>query len=291
MILTARRRGALCAGGLALALVALAAGSARALSLEALFAPKAELWERWTAHDPDSTAVIDHGPWAAFLERYVKMGRDGVNRLAYGRVGAADMQALAGYIDRLAAVPISRFARPEQRAYWINVYNALTVKLVLDHYPVASIRDIDVSPGLFADGPWDRTLVEVEGERVSLNDIEHRILRPIWRDPRLHYAVNCASIGCPNLRRRAFTAANTEELLEAAARDYVNHPRGADVVEQELTVSSIYVWFAEDFGGDDAAVIAHLKRHALPALAARLAHVDRIAGHRYDWALNDAPGE
>jgi Protein of unknown function, DUF547 len=87
---------------------------------------------------------------------------------------------------------------------------------------VASIRDIAISPGLFSVGPWGRKLIEVEGEPLSLDDIEHRILRPIWRDPRLHYAVNCAALGCPNLRSSAFTAANADILLETAASDYVN---------------------------------------------------------------------
>jgi Protein of unknown function, DUF547 len=87
---------------------------------------------------------------------------------------------------------------------------------------VASIRDIAISPGLFSVGPWGGKLIEVEGEPLSLDDIEHRILRPIWRDPRLHYAVNCAALGCPNLRSSAFTAANADILLETAASDYVN---------------------------------------------------------------------
>ena len=134
---------------------------------------------------------------------------------------------LNSYVAGLTAIPISRYNRSEQRAYWINLYNALTVKLVLEHYPIGSIRDIDISPGLFADGPWKRKLVEVENEVLSLNDIEHRILRPIWRDPLIHYAVNCASVGCPNLLTMAFTAANTDDLLNAAALDYINSPRGA----------------------------------------------------------------
>ena len=92
------------------------------------------------------------------------------------------------------------------------------MKVVLDHYPVDGIRDIDISPGLFAGGPWDKKLVEIEGDDVSLNDIEHRILRPIWRDPCIHYAVNCASIGCSNLRPTAFTAANAERCLRQPRR-------------------------------------------------------------------------
>ena len=112
-------------------------------------------------------------------------------------------------------------------------------------------------------------------------------MRPIWRDPRIHYAVNCASLGCPNLLKTAFTAENTETLLETAAVDYVNHPRGARVEAGRLLTSSIYRWFKADFGGDDAGVIRHLRRYAAPELARELDGVDHIADDDYDWSLND----
>ncbi len=270
--------------------VALAFPLGAIVSFEALFAPRAQLWERWTVHDPRAGDEIDHTTWDGLLEAYLVRDRNGVNRFAYGRVADGDRQALESYIAELARVPIGRYDRNEQLAYWINLYNALTVKVVLDHYPVGSIRDIDISPGPLSDGPWGKKLVTIEGEPVSLNDIEHRILRPIWRDPRIHYAVNCASIGCPNLQEAAFTAANADALLEAGAREYVNQPRGARIEYGKLIVSSIYVWFEEDFGGSEAGVIAHLRRYAGPELAAALAQVSRISDHAYDWRLNDAPG-
>jgi hypothetical protein len=270
-------------------LVALVVPLGAIASIEAPFAPRADLWQRWTAHDPAAAAAIDHAPWDRFAKTYVKPQPDGVNRVAYARVSAADRKALADYVAGLAGTPISAYHRDQQLAYWLNLYNALTVKLVLDHYPVASIRDIDISPGWFSDGPWNKKLVTIEGEAVSLNDIEHRILRPIWRDARVHYALNCASVGCPHLKPEAFTADNTEALLNAAAREYVNHPRGARIESGRLVVSSIYVWFSEDFGGSDEGVIAHLKRYAEPDLLAGLAAAGRIDDFAYDWSLNDAP--
>ena len=256
-------------------------------AFESLFAPKAAIWERWTAHDPASKTRIDHGAWAGFLKRYVIRSADGINRVAYAKVTQADRRALDAYVGQLAAAKVNRLSRTEQRAYWINLYNALTLKVVLARYPVASIRDIDISPGLFADGPWDRKLVTIEGTKVSLNDIEHRILRPIWRDPRIHYALNCASLGCPNLRRDAYTAANTNALLEAGARDYINSRRGVTFDGSSLVVSSIYVWFKPDFGGSDASVIGHLRRYAAPALGKKLVRASSIGRHVYDWRLND----
>ena len=163
----------------------------------------------------------------------------------------------------------------------------MTVNVVLEHYPVASIRDIDISPGFLSFGPWDKKLLSIEGQAVSLNDIEHRVLRPLWRDPRLHYALNCASLGCPNLQTTAFTAVNTPALLDASARDYVNHPRGVSIIDGELRVSSIYSWFREDFGDSEAGVIKHLRRYASAGFAAELAGFDHIDDDDYDWSLND----
>ena len=262
------------------------AALALCLASTARAAPRADLWPRWERHNPHSAATIDHSAWNAFVGRHVINSTDGVNRIAYGGV-AGDRVELVAYLERLAAVPIREFARDEQAAFWINLYNALTVKVVLDHYPVRSIRDINISPGLFSSGPWGRKLITVEGEAVSLDDIEHRILRPIWRDPRIHYALNCASVGCPNLAQTAYTAANLDTLLTQGARQFINHPRGALIEEDRLKVSSIYIWFAEDFGRSDAGVIAHLSQYASSALTRRLAAVSRIADHDYDWSLND----
>jgi len=213
-----------------------------------------------------------------------------VNLVDYAGVTPANRDRLRRYLDAMAAVRIDAYARPEQFAYWVNLYNALTVDIVLDHWPVDSIRDIDISPGWFADGPWGKEVIEVMGEPLTLDDIEHRILRPIWRDPRVHYAVNCASIGCPDLRPVPFSGDRLDKQLDAAAGAYVNHPRGAEVRDGRLVVSSIYEWFKADFGGDDVGVIAHLKRYAAPELRAKLATVDRIADDRYDWSINAQPG-
>ena len=161
-----------------------------------------------------------------------------MNLVRYAAVSGSDRKALDAYLKRLGGTSVSKLKRSEQRAYWINLYNALTVQVILAHYPVESIRDIDISPGFFSDGPWGKKLMQVEGEEVSIDDIEHRILRPIWKDPRIHYAVNCASIGCPNLQPVAFTSANADTLLTEGAKAYVNHPRGVRFDGGSLVVSS-----------------------------------------------------
>ena len=249
-------------------------------------APRAELWEMWTPHNAESEATVDHSVWDAFLQKHI-VNRGGIHLLIYSRVSDADRAALADYVSALEGVDVLSHNRAEQRAFWINLYNALTAKVVLDHYPVGSIREIDISPGVFSSGPWGKKLAEVSGEGLSLDDIEHRILRPIWKDARIHYAVNCASIGCPNLAARAFTPANTEELLDQGARDYINHPRGARVEGGRLHVSSIYEWFKDDFGGDDAGVISHLRDFAAAELKERLENITSISDDDYDWTLNE----
>ncbi len=271
---------------LAAALIAALSGFT---ALEALFAPKAELWPRWQARDESSAITPDHGPWSRFLKAYVVAGADGVNRVAYDRVSPADRRALDDYLAGLALSDVDALAGASQIAYWINLYNALTVRLILDHPKVASIRDIKLSGGFFSSGPWNHPLVEVKGERLSLNDIEHRILRPIWRDPRVHYAVNCAAIGCPNLGREAYTGGNIERQLEAAARAYVNHRRGlARRPDGGLTASKIYAWFADDFGCE-AGLIEHLRRYADEQTRTLLEGGSEIDAYDYDWTLNAAP--
>lgn len=257
-------------------------------SFERLFAPSANPWPRWEKHDPNAGETIDHTLWDNLLSRHVRTSGQGVNLVDYRGFSTADRTMLADYIAHLAGVPISRFDRDQQLAYWINLYNALTVQVVLDHHPVDSIRDIRISPGWFAIGPWDKTLISIEGVDLTLNDIEHRILRPIWRDPRVHYVVNCASIGCPNLRDRAYPGTGIDTLLDQAAAAYVNDPRGVSIVDGEVSVSKIYDWFIEDFGGSEATVLRHLQHYAAPELAARLEAIGKLSDEHYDWSINSA---
>lgn len=257
----------------------------------ALAAPKADAWPRWEAHVAGSERAVDHDPWDAILAEVVSLGDDGVARVDYPALtGDALRGQLDGYIAQLASTPVSELDRAEQQAYWINLYNALTLQVMRDHYPVDSIQDVDISPGLFSSGPWGAELIAVEDEILTLDDIEHRILRPLWRDPRIHYAVNCASIGCPNLQGRAWRAATLDADLEAAATAYVNHDRGFTVDDGDLVVSSIYDWFIADFGGNDKGVLRHLAQYAGPDRQAILQSARRISDHRYDWALNDLAG-
>ena len=128
----------------------------------------------------------------------------------------------------------------------------------------------------------------VEGQSLSLDNVEHDILRKQWKDPRVHYAVNCASFSCPNLSAKPFTGMDLDAMLDDGARAYINHPRGVTFRGERLVLSQIFEWYRKDFGSTDAEVIAHLSRYANPDLKAKLATVRSIADYGYDWSLNEA---
>ncbi len=251
--------------------------------------PEAQEIPEWTASDDSNSASIDHGPWQEILQDYIGPDASGVNLFDYAALAASpsDAEKLAGYLESLESIDPRDYARREQFAYWVNFYNALTVKVVLDAYPVESI--LDIHQGIIPlTGPWGDVHANVAGQDLTLDEIEHGILRPIWQDDRIHYAVNCAAYSCPNLIPTAFTAANTEVLLQAGARDYVNSPRGVDAVADDFIVlSSIYDWYAEDFGGTEAAVIERLITYADSELAAFLGGFEGAIEYNYDWSLNE----
>lgn len=242
-------------------------------------------------HAPGSTRTVDHGDWTAMLQAYVVPGSDGLARVRYALWKAEARDRLRAYVARLAATDVGALDRPEQFAFWSNLYNARTIEIVLDRYPVRSIKDISLGGTLLANvtgGPWKAKVVKVAGHELSLDDIEHVILRGLFKDPRVHYAVNCASIGCPNLLARPFTAAALDEMLTEGARGYINHPRGVRVAGRKLYLSRIFNWYRADFGANDSDLIRHLSAFAAPKLKEQLAGIETIAGYDYDWSLNDA---
>lgn len=249
-------------------------------------AKAASVTEQFSKISQSSKKTVNHSQFSSLLKAYVTRDKNGLNRVDYK--GFKNKQGnLKAYIKSLEAVKVTSLSRAEQFAYWANLYNAVTIDVVLDAYPVKSIKDIDISPGIFSNGPWGKKLVTIEGTKISLDDIEHQILRKVHKDPRVHYAVNCASVGCPNLQTEAFEASKLEAQLEKAAKDYVNSNRGAVVKSNRLSISKIYIWFKKDFGGNDAGVLAHLKRYANPKLKEKITKIGSINSSFYDWTLNE----
>ncbi|GAB5457143.1 MAG: DUF547 domain-containing protein [Henriciella sp.] len=226
-----------------------------------------------------------HQKWQDILTAYVVEAPDGVNRFDYGGLKDTDedVAKLDAYLASFEDMNFDTLTRDEQFAAWSNVYNALTVKHIIGRYPLRSIRS-----GYIV-GPWKRVKTTVNGREISLDSIENKVLRVEFDDPRLHYAINCASYGCPNLRKAAWVADTLEQDLDAAARDFINHPRAVSIRPRGgLEVSTIYKWFKEDFGGSEERVIAHLLDYANPILAEQIRANADIKKHAYDWSLNDA---
>lgn len=223
-----------------------------------------------------------HAAWSVLLGKYVKPSPDGLNRFDYAGLqsNTIDSAALDAYIGSFATLNMDALPRAEQYVSWINLYNALTIQYIRDRYPTKTIRT-----SLF--GPWKKIFTTVHGTEISLNDIEHEVLRKQWSEPRTHYAVNCASYGCPNLKPSAWEVATLEADLTSAAEDFINHPRGVTIRKDgKLQVSTIYKWFKEDFGKSEANVIAHLRQYASPELRAKIDAKPDIKNYDYDWALN-----
>lgn len=248
--------------------------------------PQINLWPRWRNHHPNSIQTIDHQAFQDFLSHYVYQGIGGMNLVKYSKVSVEDKLKLTHYLSQLANISISQYNRQEQLAYWINIYNALTIQLILSHWPVKSIPKLHISPGFFSIGPWDAKLITIEGQEITLNDIEHRILRPIWHDARVHYALNCASMSCPQLQAQAFTGENVESLMTKAAKEYVNSLQGVTVTDKELILSQIYQWYQTDFGVDENAVLRHIAQLAKPELKKQLLTNQKPIRYHYDWQIN-----
>lgn len=235
----------------------------------------------------NSTISVDNSDYAAFLSTFTAVNDTGIVLVRYAAAKADDgaREQLEGYIKSLEEIDPTELNQDEAFAYWGNLYNAVTLKVILDNYPVKSIREI--KSGLISLGPWGKKLVTVNGEALSLNNIEHDIMRQFWEEPRVHYVVNCASIGCPNLAQTPWAAENLDASLTEAARDYINHPRGVTVKDGKVTASSIFNWYGKDFGGKDASIIDHWRQYASPDLLEALKDIKRIRKYDYDWSLNE----
>ena len=238
--------------------------------------------------DPSSAYAVDHSAWNCFLSRYLITDRSGINRVRYGQVSRSDRCGLKNYLQQLQSVDTRTLNRNEQLAFWFNLYNARTVDIVLDNYPIRSIRQVKQKFTDFV-GPFDDPgAVNVLGKSLSLNDIESGIVRPVWNDPRIHYALNCASYGCPNLSPTAWNAYDLEQRLDSAAYAYINSNRAVKRGVSGVRVAKIYKWYKDDFGGTDQAVLNHIRQYANGNTLNKLRRQSSIRGYFYDWSLNDA---
>ena len=225
------------------------------------------------------TIPVSHRSWDALLQRHVKE-----NGFVDYKGMQRDSVELNQYLSLLSAAQpnAKNWTRNEKMAFWINAYNAFTVKLIIDHYPVESIKDI--KRGIpFVNTVWDIKFIKIGGKTYDLNNIEHGILRPDFEDARVHAAINCASYSCPQLRNEAFVAERIEMQLDDAMRRFVNDPLRNRVAAKKAEISEIFKWFRGDFVRDAGSVRSFINRYAVHPLDSngRISHLD------YQWSLND----
>ncbi len=244
------------------------------------------LWPQWEVNNPLSKTLISHEEWQTFLTRCVITNEEGIHLVDYPHLSKSDIALLKQYTQRLSLIPISTYSRNEQLAFWINLYNALVVQIVADNYPIETVQDVNISPGLFSVGPWGSNLITVANTQLSLDDIQNRIIRPLWNDPRTHYALNDGTLGAANLSKQAFQGDQIEAQLNQAAFHYINSLRGVQVIDGKLIASKLYDWYLDDFGGTEAYLITHLSIYAKEILRQRLKTVKTVDTYMYNWHLN-----
>lgn len=220
---------------------------------------------------------VDHSLWAELLKAHVKEGV--VNYLAFKN----DEKKLDRYLGYLETIDPETLTREAQFAFYINVYNAWTVKLILTEYPgIDSIKDI----GGFFSSPWKKKIVRLNGKILTLDNVEHDILRPRFKDPRVHFAVNCASIGCPPLWPEPYRGEILDRQLDEATEAFINNPERNRLEGDTLNVSKIFKWFKEDFSSN---IVGFIQRYAKGSfkttLEQKASSVD-IEYLDYDWGLN-----
>ncbi len=244
------------------------------LSLTALL-----LLTRCTVAEIQSNAKpVDHSLWTNLLKKHV----DSKGMVDY-RGFIADSTALNHYLDTLSSHHPNNenWTKNERLAYWINAYNAFTIRLIIRHYPVASIKDI-AGVISFVNSPWDLKFIQIEGETYDLNNIEHDIIRPRFSEPRIHFALVCAAVSCPRLQTEAFVAERLDSQLESAAKAFFNDPEKNRITTEKADLSKLMSWYSSDFTDEASSVREYVNGYSDVKITD-----DTIIDYLdYKWGLN-----
>lgn len=227
-----------------------------------------------------NAVVPSHNPWDVLLKKHVTV--DG--KVDY-KGFIADSVSLDGYLKLLTDNPpdTTTWTVNEQKAYWINAYNAFTVKLITEYYPVKSIKDIGSKAQIpFVNTPWDIKFITIGKDKLDLNNIEHQKLRRRFGDPRIHFAIVCASKSCPKLLNEAYRADRLEAQLDQAARTFINDPARNKVSAGALQLSKLFDWYKMDFT-KTGTLIEFLNKYSTVKINANA----KITFLDYDWSLNE----
>jgi len=218
-------------------------------------------------NDAPLPVKISHADFDALLSKYVS--NNGVVNYAGFKNNVSKLDT---YLDALTNTKLSSLSKNEKLAFWINAYNAYTIKLILNNYPVNSITDLEGGK------PWDKKWINLDGKTLSLNNIENDIIRPTFNEPRIHFAVNCAAKSCPPLLNKAWTASNLESNFEKQTKKFVNNSQYNNISASSIKISQIFNWYKVDFGN----VVSFLNKYSNVKIDAN-AQVEHL---EYDWALN-----
>lgn len=215
------------------------------------------------------TEKINHSLFDKLLQKHVSI-KGSVNYKGF----IADKQQLNNYLLLLSeTAPSNSWTKEDKLAYWMNAYNAFTIKLIIDHYPIKSIKNIK--------SPWDYRFIKINKKWYTLNDIEHRILRKM-NEPKIHFGINCASYSCPPLLNKAFTSANVNNDLEFLAHQFINDNSRNTISENNIEVSKIFQWFSKDFK-KDGTLIDFLNNYS----NIQIMSTAKKSYKKYDWNLNE----
>jgi hypothetical protein len=227
----------------------------------------------------NTAAPVDHTAFDALLKKHVT---------AKGRVSytgfKADEKAFNQYLESLSKnAPIDQLSKNEQMAYWINAYNAYTIRLILDNYPLESIKDIGPKNQIpFVNTPWAKKFFTIGGTKMSLDNIEHGTLRKKFNDPRIHFALVCASISCPPLRNEAYTAAKLDAQLDDQGRDFLNDPTKNKVGKDKAELSNYFNWYKGDWKQNGQSVVKWVNKYA----TTKMTDNTDVSFLDYNWKLN-----
>lgn len=227
---------------------------------------------------------ITHEDWDSLLKTYIT-----ANGLVDYQGFQSDRKKLDSYLQKLSSHHPNdkNWSKEEQLTYWMNAYNAFTVELILENYPLESIKDVVSGPSIaFVSSPWDIKFIEIEGAIYDLNNVEHNFLRKRLEEPRIHFGINCASISCPNLPPFAFEANKVYEQLDELAKGFINNTQKNKITVDKIQISKIFKWFGSDFT-KNGTLIDFLNRYSNTPINAKaeIEHLD------YDWNLNEAKAQ
>ena len=218
---------------------------------------------------------VDHGPWTELLQKYV----DPYGKVDY-KAFKNDEEKLDAYLKKLSGNPPDpKWKVDEQKVFWINAYNAFTIKLILDHYPVKSIKDIN-------DGDkdaWHIPFIELGGKMYTLDYIEKTMLLGQFNDPRIHFAINCSARSCPPLRNKAYTSENINIELRLAARSFINDERFNILSKNHVQISRIFEWYEKDFLAEEGSIQVYLNKNTPHVDISEKASINYL---NYNWDLN-----